>query len=1013
MNQYKRINIITGWVVFAISLVVYLLTIEPTVSLWDCGEFLASSVKLEVGHPPGAPLFMMLGRFFSLFGFDDSNSAMMMNAMSAMASAFTILFLFWTVTHLAQKFIAKGGEFTTGKMVSVIGSGIVGALAYTFSDTFWFSAVEAEVYAFSSFFTAIVFWAILKWENEADKAYANRWIILIAYLMGLSIGVHLLNLLTIPAIVLVYYFRKYKTTRNGVLLALFTGIVILGFVMYGIIPGLPVLSGVFELLFVNGFGLPYHSGVLFFLAMVIVGAALALRYTYRKKKVVLNTIVLSVTMILIGYSTFAIIVIRSSTNTPMNENAPDNVFALTNYLNREQYGSRPLFRGQDYSSPVINIRQNQTYVKQNGKYVRSYLGTEYVFHKDYLTLFPRMWSDNASHRKEYIKWANVKGKRRIYRAPNGEKKVIMQPTFGENLQYLFSYQLGHMYWRYFMWNFVGRQNDIQSHGEIINGNWISGIDAIDSWRLGPQDNLPEEYANNTARNKYYFLPFILGLFGLIFQFMRDKKNFWVVAMVFFMTGIAIVLYLNQYPLQPRERDYAYAGSFYAFAIWIGLGVIGIIESVRAGKRLPKAVAVSAICLVLVPGIMAYQNWDDHDRSGRYSALDFAKNYLNTCEPNALIFTNGDNDTFPLWYAQEVEGIRTDVRVVNMSLLNMDWYIDQMKNKVYESDPLPISMTHDKYIQGKRDRVLVFNKIEDYHNISDVVAFIASDNPRTFVGSPGEQESFIPTKNISIPVDVDKVISNGTVKPELRDSVVNEIRFTIKDNVISKAQVMILDILANNNWERPVYFVSNAGDSNIGLSDYLQLDGVAWRLVPIKTTTDDYTNVGRIDPDILYNNLVNKFNYGRLNEDDVLCDYYNTRTLSVLRLRNKFARLANEFTKRGDKEKAVEVLEYAEKIMPSNKIPLGLFVAPMVDAYYKAGRRDKAEELAKEAIYSATSKLDYFERVAEENGKGRFGYEVQICMTILQDMLQVGEDNKSDFYPETMEDFGKYYEFFYR
>jgi tetratricopeptide (TPR) repeat protein len=1013
MNQYKRINIIGGWVVFTISLVVYLLTIEPTVSLWDCGEFIASSVKLEVGHPPGAPLFMMLGRFFSLFGFDASNSAMMMNAMSAMASAFTILFLFWTITHLAQKFFNKGGKITTGKIAAVIGSGVVGALAYTFSDTFWFSAVEAEVYAFSSFFTAIVFWAILKWENEADKLHANRWIILIAYLMGLSIGVHLLNLLAIPAIVLVYYFRKYEATRNGVLLALLTGVIILGFVMYGIIPGLPFVSGLFELMFVNGFGLPYHSGVLFFLALVIAGIVWALRYTYRKQKVIMNTIVLSVTMILIGYSTFAIIVIRSSADTPMNENAPDNVFALTNYLNREQYGSRPLFVGQDYSSPVVNIKENQTYVKQKGKYVKSYLGTEYVFHKDYLSLFPRMWSDNGSHKKEYIKWAKVKGKRRIYRMPNGEKRVIIQPTFGENLRYMFSYQFWHMYGRYFMWNFAGRQNDIQSHGEIINGNWISGIGFIDEWRLGPQDNLPEEYANNTARNKYYFLPLILGLLGMIFHFLKDKKNFWVVAMVFFMTGIAIVLYLNQYPLQPRERDYAYAGSFYAFAIWIGLGVIGIIEAVKSGKRLPKAVAVSAVCLVFVPGIMAVENWDDHDRSGRYSALDFAKNYLNTCEPNALIFTNGDNDTFPLWYAQEVEGIRTDVRVVNMSLLNMDWYIDQMKNKVYESDPLPISMTHDQYIQGMRDRVIVYDKLEEYQNISDVVAFIASDNPRTFVGAPGEEESFIPAKNISIPVDVDKVIKNGTVKPELRDSVVNEIRFTIKDNVISKAQMIILDILANNNWERPVYFVSNAGDSNIGLSDFLQLDGVAWRLVPIKTTTKDYTNVGRIDPDILYNNLVKKFEYGRLNEDDVLCDFYNIRTFSVLRLRNKFARLANEFTKRGDRDKAIEVLEHAEKIMPSNKIPYGMFVAPMVDAYYKAGRRDKAEELAKEAIFSTRSKLDYFQRIVESKGKQDFRYEVDICMTILQDMLKVGEENRSDFYTKTDKKFKEYYDFFYR
>ena len=963
MEKFKIVNRISGWIVFLIAATTYLMTIEPTASFWDCGEFIATAFKLEVGHPPGAPLFMIIARVFSLFaGGDVTKVAMMVNAMSGLASAFTILFLFWSITHLAKKMFPNE-NLSTGQLIAIIGSGAVGALAYTFSDTFWFSAVEGEVYALSSLFTALVFWAILKWENIAHEKYSNRWLILIAYLMGLSIGVHLLNLLAIPAIVFVYYYKKYPVTRAGIIKALLISIAILGTIMYIIIPGVVKVATWFELLFVNGFGLPFNSGNFFYILLLIGFIVWAIYYTHKKKKVVLNTIMMAIAVIMIGYSSFTMIVIRSLADTPMDENNPETVFNLLQYLNREQYGNRPLFKGQYYNAPIVDSKDPYTYRQKDGKYLKTYsLNSIYKYDERFTTFFPRMYSQsNPEHAEEYKKWADIKGKKVTITGYNGDPEIKYIPTFGENLKFFFRYQLGHMYWRYFMWNFSGRQNDTQSHGELMNGNWITGINFIDDNLIGPQEDLPDSIKNQKSRNVYYMLPLLLGLFGFFFQLRRNLNDFIVVLLLFVLTGIAIVVYLNQYPLQPRERDYAYAGSFYAFAIWIGLGVLSVYNFFN--KKINSVVSAGlagAICLIAVPTVMANENWDDHDRSNRYIARDFAADYLNSCAPNAILFTNGDNDTFPLWYAQEVEGIRTDVRVVNLSLLNTHWYIDQMKRKAYDSEPVPFGLTHEQYLNGTRDVIYINERINEYVPVDQAVDFVASDDQRTKL-QVGQNEfiDYLPTNKFIIPVDSAKIVENGTVKPEDADKIVPEIRFTIKKRRIMKNELMILDLLANNNWERPIYFVSTAGDGDVGLNDYLQVEGFAYRLVPIKSPSKGYLETGRVDSDINYKDLMEKFSWGNMNDSCVWIDHTIDRTTSVIRIRNKFNRLANQLLLENKKDSAEKVLDRSLEIMPKYNFKYDLFTLDMIEIYYKLGAKEKANTIVADFAKTSMEELNYY------------------------------------------------------
>ncbi|RKD92441.1 glycosyltransferase family 117 protein [Mangrovibacterium diazotrophicum] len=963
MKNYKMLNNITGWVVFVVAAITYLLTIEPTASFWDCGEFITTSFKLEVGHPPGAPFFMILGRFFTLFG-SPEQAGKLMNSWSAIASALTILFLFWSITHLAKKMLKFEGQPSLGQTIAILGSGVVGALAYTYSDTFWFSAVEAEVYATSSLFTAIVFWAILKWENEADEPYANRWIIFISYMVGLSIGVHLLNLLAIPAIVFVYYFRKYKPTRNGVIISFISSIVLLGAVMYLVIPGVITVASWFELLFTNGFGLPFNTGAIIYAFLLIGLLVWGIYFTYTHKKHLANTILMSLTVILIGYSSFAMIVIRSSADTPMDQNSPDNVFSLLSYLNREQYGDRPLLFGQYYNTPLDSktpyVTDKEYYIKKDGKYEVADIRQKPKYDSSLTTFFPRMWSRQPDHIEDYKAWGGIKGKPVTIAGDDGQPETIQQPTFGENLTFFLRYQVVHMYFRYFMWNFVGRQNDIQGHGDILNGNWISGIGFIDSARLGDQNDLPDKFKNNKGRNVYYFLPLLLGLIGAFFHYKRHQKDFWVVMLLFLMTGMAIVLYLNQYPHQPRERDYAYAGSFYAFAVWIGLGVLALYEWLS--KKLPDTVVaggVSLVTLLCVPVLMGAQNWDDHDRSDRYTCRDFGANYLNSCDPNAVIFTNGDNDTFPLWYNQEVEGVRTDMRVCNLSYLQTDWYIDQMTRKAYESEPLPIKFAHDQYVQGTRDVVYLMNdpRLKGPVELSKALDFVRDSNPATKLAQ-ADNAAYIPTKKLFVKVDKEAVIRNKVVPPELYDQIVDTIFIDFGNkNYLVKDELMVLDMIANSNWERPLYFAITVGrDKYMGLQDYFQLEGFAYRFTPVKTKSDGLY-FGTVNTDKMYKNMMNDFKWGNMNHPDVYIDENNQRMM--INIRNNFNRLAESLINENKNDSAVQVLDRCVELIPNRIVPYNYFSQQTAANYFAAGANDKGTALMTDIFNSYKQEMDYY------------------------------------------------------
>ena len=1030
MKSYKFLNNTLGWLTFAIALLTYGMTVEPTASFWDCGEFIATAYKLQIGHPPGAPLFMIIGRVATLFAMGDTTKvAYMMNLLSALASAGSILFLFWTITHLARKIFTAGGQqLSNGSLIAIFGSGLVGALAYTFSDTFWFSAVEGEVYALSSFFTAIVFWAMLKWEEVADQPHADRYIVLIAYLMGLSIGIHLLNLLTIPALAYIYYFRRFKTTRAGVLITAFVGMLLLGFVQFAFIPKVVGTAAQFELLFTNTLGMGFGSGAAAYIITLIVLIVLSIRFISQRKEVpafvslallvllvsgfALGIIVggilaylmlvkknsfelahlatVCIMVMLIGYSTYGMIVIRSSADTPMDENNPENVFTLLSYLNREQYGTRPLVYGQYFNAKVVDYKPGKPVYApdyKTGKYVivaKPEDTAEPVYDPEYSTFFPRMWSGQSQHIRGYKSWADIKDTKK-------------KPTFAQNIRFFFTYQLGYMYFRYFAWNFVGRTNDIQGQGKPAwEGGWKSGLDFVDNDRLGTQADMPASMAGNKANNQFYFLPLILGLIGLIYQLNRANKDFWVVMLFFFFTGIAIILFLNQYTNEPRERDYGFAGSFYAFSIWIGLGVAAIYEFLRKFAPAPAvAIGVSALCLVAVPGLMAKGGWDDHDRSHRYTARDYATNYLESCAPNAILFTNGDNDTFPLWYAQEVEGIRTDVRVVNLSLLNTDWYIDQIKRKAYDSDPVPLSFTQEKYRQGKREQILIMDKgLKGHQNIKEMIDFVASDNPEFKFAYEGRQFDYFPSDKFSIPVDSAAVVQSGLVPVSMASQVAKSVDFTIDRNYVLKAELMILDLLATNNWKRPVYFAITVGDdSYLGLQDYFQLEGLAYRLVPVKAQArgrgDDY---GRVNTELMYKNMMEKFKWGGVDKREVYMDENNLRM--TMNLRSNFERLASNLIDEGKPDLAIKALDRCFEVLPENNVPYNFFVIQLSDAYYRAGVTDKPDQIMTKYAGIVEAELRYFFKQKRHIQKD-FESEIQRNMSIYKYLIDTAKKNRRD------------------
>jgi hypothetical protein len=964
--MYKKINNILGWLVFLAASVVYIITSEPTVSFWDCGEYIATAFKLQVGHPPGAPLFQLLGRFFSLFAFgNEALVARMVNTMSALSSSFTILFLFWSITMLARKLVAPGREPGKGEIIAIFGSALVGSLAYTFSDSFWFSAVEGEVYAMSSFFTALVFWAMLRWEAVADEPHSWRWLILIAYLIGLSIGVHLLNLLAIPAIAFIFYFRKYKATRKGIIITLITSVALLALALYGIIPWIVKLAGWFELFFVNVIGLPFDTGTVIYFLLLTAGIVLGLRWAVSKGKQVLYTALLAFTFLLIGYSSFFLLIIRSNANPPIDENNPENAIALLAYLNREQYGTTPLFKGPYFNAPVVDREDGKPlYIKDkvSGRYIvtDARKGTVPVYDPRFTTLFPRMWNNqSSSYERNYREWSQMKGRPITITSPGGGQETTYIPTFGENLRYFWRYQIDYMYFRYFMWNFAGRQNDRQGMGGPLDGNWVSGIDFIDQARLGPQDNLPESMGNK-ANNEFYLLPLLLGLAGLLFQWKRNGNDALIVGLLFLMTGLAIVVYLNQHAYQPRERDYAYAASFYAFSIWIGLGVLALWQGLKRFLSPTSAAAAATVLTLSVPALMASEGWDDHNRANRYTALEVAMNYLNSCQPNAILFTNGDNDTFPLWYAQEVEGIRTDVRVVNLSLLNTDWYVDQLKRKAYDSEAVPFSLTEEQYRQGTRDIVYFVERddMKGYVDLRELFNVIHTQPERLQMQTQIGKVDYFPTRNFSIAVDSAKVVENGTVSAKDAGLIEPALRWTVSGGGVQKNNLMMLDLLAHFNWDRPVYFAITAGEeAYAGLTDYFQVEGLAYRLVPIRSQSSD-GQFGRINTERMYDNLINRF---RLDMSDPEVFMGNDHVRMAMNLRNTYGRLALELVKEGDVKRAREVCDRITQAIPDASIPFNFFMIPVAEAYYGCGGKQEADAIMSRLLDITTQDLRYYFR----------------------------------------------------
>ena len=999
MKDRKQLNTLIGWLTFLLSGLVYLLTVEPSASLWDCGEFIATSYKLEVGHPPGAPLFMLIARFFSMFAPSPEFAALAINIMSVICSALTIMFLFWTITHLGRRLTgAESFEaMSDRKFWTVMGAGFIGSLAYAFTDSFWFSAVEAEVYAMSSLFTAIVFWAILKWEQAADSQTSTRWLVLIAYLMGLSIGVHILNLLTIPALVFIYYFKKYpQVTTKGVIYAAAISGVILFAINSLIIPYTTAIGAWFDRLCVNTFGLPVNLG--FGIYAVVLFAVLfgSLWFTHKKGHRLANTIMVCLTMIMIGYSSYASVIIRAEANPPMNSNDPDNPYSLLYLLNRDQYGAKPIVTGYPFTAPMTDfVYEDKYYVGDDGKYESAVAVKGYIQPEEFKSFFPRMWTDGKDD--AYRLWSGMDGSHKVTYAG----REIEIPSFGDNMRFFFNYQLNFMYWRYFLWNFVGRQSDNQSTGEVTDGQWLSGVKPIDELFLGPQDMLPASKAANKGRNTYFFLPFLLGLVGLFYQLNRDPKNFTVVMLIFFMIGIALAVYLNMAPGEPRERDYVFVGSFYAFAVWIGLGVMKIEEWLSKlfkgeGKGKLTAALATVIC-ASVPVVLLAQNWDDHDRSGRYVMRDAGYNYLEGTLPNSIVINYGDNDTYPLWYNQEVEGVRPDVRIMNQSYLGGGWYIEEMKHRYNESEPIPFKMPRHKYMFAG-DFCYVQDIYPNPIDIKQAMAVVYSDSPATRVDVTDRMSmDLIPARKLLLPVNKENVLKTGVVRPEDADLILDTITLELKGETISKPEVMILDLLANWNWERPIYFTQPSLLQNIGLLDYLQYDGYAYRFVPIKSKVESSLEIGRIDVDYLYTNLMEKFRYGNVADPDVYVDNFSRYNIRSVQIRLGFARLAMGLLERGDREGAVEVLDRGLEVIPLSQVGWGdggnfdYEMLAYIDSYYMAGETERGDELLLAFATDVAEHILYYSSFPE-NRIGLVAEQLDTAYSMLAQLYMLAEDS---------------------
>ena len=1014
--NFKKWNTILGWFTFLIALTTYTLTAEPTVSFWDAGEYILTSAKLQVGHPPGAPFFQMLGAFFAMFALEPSQVGFMMNMMSAMSSAFTILFMFWTITLLLKKLVGHKNDMSQAKAIAILGSGVVGSLAFAFTDSFWFNAVETEVYAMATLIMAVLFWLGLRWEQDMDKPRGNRWLILISFIIGLSFGVHFMGLLTIPAIGLIYFFKNHKTvTVKNFIIANVVSVAILLFIFKLLAPNILKIFSVFEIFFVNSIGLPFNSGSIIAGILLVVIIVYALKYTSKKGMVHINTGVLCVTFIIIGFSTWLLLPIRANADVVINENNPSSARELLAYYNLEQYPETHLFYGPQFTDQYAYLDENNPYVDDKPKYEKDHVKGEYVivnnykkakqnYNHEHASILPRMWS--SEHAENYMMFSGFlefklkpeyQMENQLRTAINNFKKDVAQgnvdyedynnflkryknyidvekPSLWKNITYMFEYQLGYMYWRYFMWNFSGKQDDIQ--GKYDNhGNWITGIQPLDENLLGlSQANLPSDVKNNKGRNTYYLLPFILGLLGFLFLFSKDKKLFWTMLVFFLFTGIAIQVYTNVRPFEPRERDYSVVGSFYVFALWIGFGVYSLFDALKKYVT-PKLLApsISILCLVLVPGILAANNWDDHDRSNKYTARSMAKMYLDSCAENGILFTIGDNDTFALWYAQEIEGYRTDVRVVNTSLFQTDWYIDQMKRKAYESDPVPSQLTHDLYKYGTNDYIIIEPVVKDTLLVKQFLDFIASNNPKTKYKYILEQKgidlsqvrvqdltsSYLPTEFLRIPVNKENALKYGIVKAKDADKIVPYIDIHITGNALYKNRLLMLDIVANNDWKRPIYFTGGSfgDDDYIWMKDYLQLDGMCYKLVPIKTAVDRANpfDMGRVDSNLMYEK-VKKWDWGNSGENI----YHDPETRkNSITYRGNLARLIEQLINEEQLNKAEEIADIAMTNMPVDYFGYYTLLEPYITAYYEVGSKAKAQKLYKDVAKKYQENLAYY------------------------------------------------------